>query len=119
MNRAVVRSTDGMNRRWLGFLAAVAAVAAVAANVGSADPSRRTAVPGARTAARTVYQATTRSATALPFSCFVAAGTCSIHPCVEFVARQPPTAQMQPLRRARITCDSYASPRGQLVPIRR
>src|SRR5579871_1812701 len=92
---------------WLLALAAIAAIAGAAVSLGATRGGG--AGSGARKPAR---QATVPSVRAVPPTCFMAGQTCSIRPCVEFVARR-----RQPPLRTPTACDAYPSTKGFAVPI--
>jgi hypothetical protein len=98
-------------RRGLVLLALVVAVGLAIAGVTA---------PGAAPAAH-APTVTVPGVQAGASSCYAAGHTCSIHPCVQFVAAKP----ARPLARARLTqprfpiCDRYPSAIPEAVPARR
>jgi hypothetical protein len=91
-----------MVRRRLGLFLVLAAVGiAIGVTFAPGGPPRRAAV----------RHAPSINLIATPGTCFVAGGTCSLHPCVEFVAA---ASSRGPSAR----CTAYPNPRGQMVFVR-
>ena len=90
------------------------ALAAIAALGGGTIAAVATAGGATHVHPRSHGRATvpTITARAMPPACFIAGQGCSIHPCVEFVARR-----LRPLLRARMVCDAYPRTKGLAVPI--
>ena len=91
---------------WFLLLFAVAAAIAGAAIAGGSEPGRPK----------------TPSVTVPPIpstSCFVAAQSCPVHPCVEFVIARPLIPQPRARLQTQTICEQYPNPGGRRLYVRR